>query len=208
MGVDTRIVLHPSAKIQDVSFAIGFLMQPRKKYLEDNGYIVGDAQLEVLDWTNDCTNIIFKDINGESRDWLYHYMLENHNGRPGLCPRSNLFSIVMGCKLIDIFGGDVVYYDSDGDIRYSNKKPLIDPKWHDNKKNRELINNQLKSIIPITKDYIVNLAKKTGLEDNLKDPECKVLIKKIDNIATIYNEYSELTEIAQKKTRTKKIKTL
>ncbi len=119
MGVDTRIILPPDARIQDVANVMGIFagLKPEREILSQGSMYVKVPGVKVagLETLPECANIILEGdmVDGENgHHILWHWEFSENVGHL-LMPRSTAFWIAIGERLVDFFGGDVDYNDCD-----------------------------------------------------------------------------------------------
>ena len=127
MGVDCKIYLPPATRISEVVEVLGILGGNKKTQAELGGSNKGSWYVKVEDANAvsfgdsilvNCADIRFKDSNGDLRTVMYHFE-GGPNGERLLMPRSRAFWLAIGKRLVDFFGGHMIYADcSDSDCDY------------------------------------------------------------------------------------------
>ena len=119
MGVDTRIYLPTTCSVRNVGNVMGAYMGlPVKKqsFRDNTGYyvIVDGVQINgVPDISCIAIDLKGKLVDGEEHHHLLFHFETEYQDTPMflLCPRSTPLWIAIGKKLINFFGGHMVYQD-------------------------------------------------------------------------------------------------
>lgn len=123
MGVDCYIMLPHDARIRDVAKVMGALAGFKKeeeKFSSGDGWHakVHDVEVEGIEGPAlPCSAHIYlrgKTIDGE-KDHFVLFTYEAFQRYRGMIPRSTPFWIAMGLRLIQFFGGAMVYNDCEWD---------------------------------------------------------------------------------------------
>lgn len=175
MGVDTRITLHPSARLRDVTDALGILagLEPELHPLSIGALAVRvpGAVCKSYDGLGlaACAQIILTAPEGrllvdgdESHYVMYHFEWEGTevHGARGLLPPSTPFWVAAGIKLVDFFGGHIDFNDCDtidvDHVAPPSALPAVDgPDWQD-------YQHAIAAIEPITRDDMIAVADRCG----------------------------------------------
>lgn len=128
MGVDIILSLPSDVRVRDVMDVIGILAGC---VVEERQSMYGAYKVVVGVKLKGCEDIPCSDITIMSPETmggtrahsvLYHY--EGQNGQRLLCPRSTAFWIATARRLVDFFGGSLIYQDSEGDKPdYQKRRP-------------------------------------------------------------------------------------
>lgn len=159
MGVDTRITLPENVRVSDVTRVIGIAagLKPRRYYFSNgDGWCVDVPGSKVS--TTGVPEMVRIELFGDLIDGkkqhevFYHYECEQ--GGRLLNPRSTAFWIAVGKRLVDFFGGELIYNDCDNKVDYSVlAKPRIDNSpsdghlWYN-------FQERLEKVVPITKEEL------------------------------------------------------
>ena len=131
MSVNSLILLPPDVRIHDVAMVIGILsgLKPHKQMLSGGGYAchVDGAKADSCQNMPEMSTITVTGdlIDGETNHYTtWHWEPDNNTkGERLLYPKANAFWIAVGRRLVDFFGGSIVYCDFDNKVNYSAKKP-------------------------------------------------------------------------------------
>jgi len=142
MGVDCNILLPNDVRVRDVARAIGILMggEPIREPLCGGGFSVLVPGVQVLpSVVPECAEI---NINFEAQDGVEHWVVfqfevSGTNGARLLSPPSTPLWCAVGTALVNFFGGQVDYNDSDAVGKGPEKMvdppqrndPSNDPEW-------------------------------------------------------------------------------
>lgn len=123
MGVDARITLPGFVSVVSVADVIGILVGNRKQFGTLPGgheYVeVEGVEVKGLPTLPGCADIIIKDETGEVSYYVLYHFEWQHDGTRGLMPRSRPDWLAIGKGLVDFFGGQIDYSDSDDvDVDY------------------------------------------------------------------------------------------
>lgn len=120
MGVDTKIYLPPYVAVNDIAKTTAVLAGGKVslKEIGDNRRSVKVVEVEGLEIQtlpsmHSMLTIKFKDVLGGNRHCFLHYD-GIENGSKLLSTRSTPFWIALGHRLINLFGGEMIYEDSSG----------------------------------------------------------------------------------------------
>jgi hypothetical protein len=119
MGINTKIFLPHSARLRDVSNVIGMLVGC--PHTSNRFLVVDGVEIKGNPTMPECPIIsikpehfskdVFKARDGDPIYWLFHY--ETESDARLIAPGSNKFSIALGKRLVDFFGGWVDFNDCD-----------------------------------------------------------------------------------------------
>lgn len=122
MGADTRILIPTGSRIGDVSNVIGVAVGLEKSLAtlsENSIYLKVDGVNHKPSSLSECAHIAWHYEN-ENHSILFHFQPSGSPDHLLLMPRSTAFSICLGKRLVDVFGGFVDYNDCDDiDVDYS-----------------------------------------------------------------------------------------
>lgn len=119
MGVNCRITLPPAARVDDVANVIGRLSGAKAIWKEldgSGGWYCKVEQVTVKPSSvPECADIQWTGADGVFQYVMYHFEWDEKGNR-GLLPTSTAFWVAAACRLVDFFGGQVDYNDSDGQM--------------------------------------------------------------------------------------------
>lgn len=130
MGVDCLITVPAWARIDDVATVIG-AAAGCKMTLDDIGDRCVSAKAHGArvstcgaNGLEACAYIDWLTDQGDHRQGhvMYHFEWENDRGGHGLMPRATPFWVAVGHRLVDFFGGSIVYSDC-GDCKWDYAQP-------------------------------------------------------------------------------------
>lgn len=137
MGVDCRVILPDRVRVRDVAEVIGILAGLNRSWDSTKSWIeVEGVKVETTSVPEMVSIILRGSLIDEQSDHSANFHFEGNPGRL-LFPRSTAFWIAVSKGLIDFFGGELDYNDSDSiDIDYKvPAKPNIAPEkgkdWYD-----------------------------------------------------------------------------
>lgn len=113
MGVDCLIQLPGNVRVKDVANILAILDGvPVVKYVHESGSYWAQvaAKAEGLPEIAGCARITWTGPSGP-RHVLYHFEPDGNIGGRLLMPRSTAWWIAAGTRLVQFFGGDLVYND-------------------------------------------------------------------------------------------------
>ena len=124
MGVDCNINLPGNVRVNDVADLIGIAagLPARKHDLDYKG--AWTVRVDGVKVENACVvglvdiNLSGKMIDGQKDHTVFYHFEDDGSSGRCLLPRSTAFWIAVGRKLIDFFGGALVYQDCDGNEDY------------------------------------------------------------------------------------------
>ncbi len=153
MGANTYIKLPANVRVRDIAtviaVAVGFSAE-----LEGRGtYIVARAPGVKINSTISPSDYT---LEFDDRHCYFHYEADDFDGRL-LSPRSTAFWVAVGKRLVDFFGGTMIYNDcGDQDNNYhvpdkdrATNAPTDGMAWRDFQK-------RLVMVLPIHKDELTN----------------------------------------------------
>lgn len=177
MGVDASITLHPSARVGDVTTALGILagLEPELHPLSSGALrvqvpgAVCDSYGSPAGGLVACARIDLTAPEGhllvdgeEGHHVMYHFEWEKTevHGARGLLPPSTPFWVAAGIKLVDFFGGHIDFNDCDTVAVDHVAPPSIlpaadDQGWQD-------YQHALAAIEPVTRDDMLAVADRCG----------------------------------------------
>lgn len=131
MGVNAIIMMPADTRIKDVADVIGILagLPARKEMLDSTAYAcqVSGVKVKPSSMAEMATIEIHGNlIDGETNHYTtWHWEPDCGTGERLIYPRSNPFWIAVGIRLVDFFGGSIVYNDC-GDMvpNYSKKQAM------------------------------------------------------------------------------------
>ena len=135
MGVNSHIYLDPTARLSDVTLVIGILagLKAEKRFYDGKyattgpyGARVEGVKAEACSFPELAAITIENGIGGTGRHCYWHWESEPNIAIPNahmLSPKANPFWIAVGKRLVDFFGGIMVYSDCDGNIDHAANRP-------------------------------------------------------------------------------------
>ena len=153
MGVNTGIRLPENVRVRDVAEIIGALLgceMKRMNFSNNDGWAAHVDHVKVA--TTSVPEMVEIIVDGPDKlrtiVWTYHW--EPEKGGRLLYPSATARAIAVGRKLVDFFGGSVVYNDCDGKINYHRPKksdkenrPSDGAPWY-------AMQNRKMAIVPLT----------------------------------------------------------
>lgn len=117
MGVDTRITLSPGTDFGNVAKVAAILLgaKPRLGPLSGTDSVfcqVEGLKTEGINKIPGCANIFITPEHGPEQHLFYHFEF-GQKGERGICPRARADNIALGVRLVEFFGGEVDFSDSD-----------------------------------------------------------------------------------------------
>lgn len=127
MGVDTRIKLSPKARLTDVATVAAILLGCKPTLEPLNGTSSHRCRVKGLETKSSvvetCADIVIHPEYGEARHLLYHFEFDDDGSR-GILLRAYAVNIALGVRLVEFFGGEVDFNDSDDSERDFTAKGL------------------------------------------------------------------------------------
>jgi hypothetical protein len=152
MGIDCRISLPANVRVRDVAKVIGRLAgleAVRQNFGSGDGWV---AQVKGVEATTTSMPELAMIVFGD-RHTTFHFECETA-GRL-LLPRSTPFWCALACRLVDFFGGEVDYSDSDAtDCDYAvphksdtENRPEDGEAWY-------VLQQRIVDLLPLSRDEI------------------------------------------------------